>query len=84
MQESGATEKEAREYIELLILESWKKLNKEREILGSSFPQEFIECVTNLARMGHFAHSVEKHAYPDMMRTHVLSLFVNPITCLES
>ncbi|KAL7612699.1 hypothetical protein Lser_V15G05702 [Lactuca serriola] len=79
MQESGATEVEAREYIERLILETWKKLNKERQKIGSLFPQEFIECVTNLARMGHFAYDVDKHAYSDMMRTHVLSLFVNPI-----
>ncbi|XP_023744907.1 (-)-beta-pinene synthase, chloroplastic [Lactuca sativa] len=82
MQESGATEVEAREHIRLLILETWKKLNKERQTIGSSFPQEFIECVTNLARMGHFAYDVNKHTYPDMMRTHVLSLFVNPINGL--
>ncbi|KAI3523024.1 hypothetical protein L1887_01079 [Cichorium endivia] len=79
MQESGATEAEAREHIQLLILETWKKLNKERQTIGSSFPQEFIECVMNLARMGHLAYDVDKQAYPDMMRTHVLSLFVNPI-----
>ncbi|KAI3496880.1 hypothetical protein L1887_39258 [Cichorium endivia] len=79
MKESGATEVEAREYIEQLIIETWKKLNRERQTISSSFSPEFIECITNLARMGHFAYDVDKHSYPDMMKTHVLSLFVDPI-----
>ncbi|KAD5508610.1 hypothetical protein E3N88_16313 [Mikania micrantha] len=66
MQESGATEVEAREYIKGLIMETWKKLNKERQnAIGSELPHEFIECVTNLARMGHFMYTDgDKHDVP--------------------
>ncbi|KAL8227106.1 hypothetical protein R6Q57_016938 [Mikania cordata] len=58
MHESGATEMEAREYIKILIVETWKKLNKERQnAIVSELPLEFIECVTNLARMGYFMYT---------------------------
>ncbi|KAI3687943.1 hypothetical protein L1987_81648 [Smallanthus sonchifolius] len=57
MLESGATEVEAREYIKKLIMETWKKMNKERQAIVSEFPREFLDCVTNLARMGHFMYT---------------------------
>ncbi|KAI3687968.1 hypothetical protein L1987_81673 [Smallanthus sonchifolius] len=57
MHESGATEVEAREYIKKLIMETWKKMNKERQAIVSEFPREFLDCVTNLARMGHFMYT---------------------------
>ncbi|KAK9072759.1 hypothetical protein SSX86_009194 [Deinandra increscens subsp. villosa] len=80
MHESGATEVEAREYIKRLITETWKKLNKERQAIGSELPNEFIECVTNLARMGHFMYTNgDKHGKPDIFKPFALSLFVDPI-----
>ncbi|KAL8255769.1 hypothetical protein R6Q59_030836 [Mikania micrantha] len=81
MHETGATEVEAREYIKRLIVETWKKLNKERQnAIGSELPHEFIECVTNLARMGHFMYTDgDKHGKPDMFKPYALSLFVDPI-----
>nr|AMP42989.1 putative monoterpene synthase [Xanthium strumarium] len=80
MHESDATEVEAREYIKELTVETWKKLNKERQSIGSDLPHEFIECVTNLARMGHFMYTGgDKHGKPDMFKPYALSLFVNPI-----
>nr|GEX10034.1 (-)-beta-pinene synthase, chloroplastic-like [Tanacetum cinerariifolium] len=80
MYESGATEVEAREYIKQFIIETWKKLNKERQEIGSEFSPEFIECVINLARMGHFMYTDgDKHGKPDMFKPYVFSLFVNPI-----
>ncbi|KAD5508573.1 hypothetical protein E3N88_16276 [Mikania micrantha] len=81
MHESGATEMEAREYIKGLIMETWKKLNKERQdAIGSELPHEFIECVTNLARMGHFMYTDgDKHGKPEMFKPYALSLFVDPI-----
>ncbi|KAJ0806185.1 putative lyase [Helianthus annuus] len=80
MHESGATEVEAREYIKELTLETWKKLNKERQAIASELPHDFIECVTNLARMGHFMYTGgDKHGNPDMFKPYMLSLFVNPI-----
>ncbi|KAD1794287.1 hypothetical protein E3N88_42280 [Mikania micrantha] len=81
MHESGATEMEAREYIKGLIMETWKKLNKERQdAIGSELPHEFIECVTNLARMGRFMYTDgDKHGKPEMFKPYALSLFVDPI-----
>ncbi|KAL8245325.1 hypothetical protein R6Q59_011583 [Mikania micrantha] len=81
MHETGASEVEARGYIKRLIAETWKKLNKERQnAIGSGLPREFIECATNLARMGHFMYTDgDKHGKPDMFKPHALSLFVEPI-----
>ncbi|KAI3686194.1 hypothetical protein L1987_79867 [Smallanthus sonchifolius] len=81
MHESGASEVEAREYIQKLTLETWKKLNKERQAIDSAgLPHEFIECVINLARMGHFMYTDgDKHGKADMFKPYALSLFVNPI-----
>ncbi|XP_076913606.1 (-)-beta-pinene synthase, chloroplastic-like [Bidens hawaiensis] len=80
MHESGATEAEAREYIKRLTLETWKKLNKERQEIGSKLQHEFTECVINLARMGHFMYTGDdKHGNPDSFKPYALSLFVNPI-----
>ncbi|KAL8227103.1 hypothetical protein R6Q57_016935 [Mikania cordata] len=81
MHETGATEVEAREYIKRLIVETWKKLNKERQnAIDSELPHEFIECITNLARMGHFMYKDgDKHGKPDMFKPFALSMFVDPI-----
>ncbi|GKC52658.1 terpene synthase 10-like protein isoform X2, partial [Tanacetum coccineum] len=69
MHESGATEDEAKAYIKQLTLESWKKLNKERQTIDSEFSQEFIDCIMNLARMGHFMYTDgDKHGKPDMFK----------------
>lgn len=80
MHESGATEVEARAYIKKLIVETWKKLNKERLEIGTEFPQEFVESIMNLARMGHFMYTNgDKHGKPEILKPYVLSMFVNPI-----
>nr|QQY00626.1 (-)-beta-pinene synthase [Chrysanthemum indicum] len=84
MHESGATEVEAKVYIKQLTLETWKKLNKECQKIDSEFSQEFIDCIMNLARMGHFMYTDgDKHGKPDMFKPYVLSLFVNPIEGLS-
>ncbi|KAI7725782.1 hypothetical protein M8C21_013953, partial [Ambrosia artemisiifolia] len=76
MHESGGTEIEAREYIKELTVETWKKLNRERQAIGSDLPHEFIECITNLARMGHFMYTGgDKHGKPHMFKPYALSLF---------
>ena len=55
MNDTGASEKDAREYLKSLISTAWKKLNEER-VASSPFCQTFIEIVVNLARMGHFMY----------------------------
>ncbi|KAK1434932.1 hypothetical protein QVD17_00687 [Tagetes erecta] len=84
MHETGATKVEAREYINKLILEAWKKLNQERLAIGFELPPEFLESVINLARMGHFMYTGgDKHGKPDMFKPHALSLFIDPVQGLS-
>lgn len=84
MHETGATEEEARKYIELLIIKTWKKLNKARAGAKSQFSQEFNKRATNLARMAHFMYSNgDGHGRPDLKKSHVISLLFNPILGIE-
>ncbi|KAJ0788162.1 putative lyase [Helianthus annuus] len=83
MNETGASEEEARMYVKTLILNTWKKLNKERSsVINSQFLKEVIECGTNLGRMAQFMyHEADGHGHrPDVTKSHVLSLLVNPMT----
>ncbi|XP_023760107.1 R-linalool synthase QH1, chloroplastic [Lactuca sativa] len=84
MHENGATEEEARRYIELLLIKTWKKLNKARAGAKSQFSQEFNKRATNLARMAHFMYSNgDGHGRPDLKKSHVISLLFNPILGIE-
>ncbi|XP_054779854.1 terpene synthase 10-like [Prosopis cineraria] len=49
MKETGASEEDARRHINSLIIETWKKMNKEAR--NSSFSQDFIQIAMNFARM---------------------------------
>ncbi|KAE8077315.1 hypothetical protein FH972_015887 [Carpinus fangiana] len=79
MNETGASEKYAREYIKSMISETWKKMNK--GVVSSPFSQTFIEIATNLARMAQCmyqhgdGHGVEDRETKDR----VLSLLIHPI-----
>ncbi|XP_076914313.1 (-)-beta-pinene synthase, chloroplastic-like [Bidens hawaiensis] len=82
MLETGATEDEARMYVKTFILNTWKKLNKERSaVMSSQFLKEITECGTNLGRMAQFMyHEGDGHGHDnDVTKSHVLSLLVNPI-----
>ncbi|XP_059431229.1 myrcene synthase, chloroplastic-like [Corylus avellana] len=80
MNETGASEVDAREYIKSLISETWKKMNKEGAA-SSPFSQTFIEIAMNLARMAQCmyqhgdGHGVEDRETKDR----VLSLLIHPI-----
>ena len=50
MNETGASEEDACEYIRYLISETWKKMNEERDA-ASPLSETFIEIVFNLGRM---------------------------------
>ncbi|KAF5767606.1 putative R-linalool synthase [Helianthus annuus] len=80
MHESGATEEEARMHIKELILETWKKLNKERARANSQFSREFVEYATNVARTAQFIYSEgDGHGRPDIIQSHISALLFNPI-----
>ncbi|GJX42568.1 R-linalool synthase QH5, chloroplastic [Tanacetum coccineum] len=80
MHETGATEPEARSHIKSLIDKTWKKLNKERANVNSESSREFIDYVTNLARMAQFMYGEgDEDFHLDVIKSHVLSLLFTPI-----
>ncbi|KAM4076901.1 hypothetical protein ACJW30_12G099500 [Castanea mollissima] len=80
MNETGASEEDAREYIRCLISATWKKMNKERAAT-SPLSETFIEIAFNLGRMAQCiyqygdGHGVGNHETKDRL----VSLFVQPI-----
>ncbi|KAG2694444.1 hypothetical protein I3760_08G144700 [Carya illinoinensis] len=80
MNETGASDKDAREHIRYLISEAWKKMNKERAT-SSSFSQAFMEYAMNLARTAQCIYQYgDGHGIQDReTRDNVLSLLINPI-----
>ncbi|XAR68586.1 (-)-alpha-terpineol synthase [Bertholletia excelsa] len=80
MQETGASEEEAREHIRQLIEETWKKMNKDRFAVPF-FSQAFIEVAINLARMSQcmYRHGDGHGAQGHDSQDRVMSLIVNPI-----
>ena len=80
MNDTGASEKDAREYVKSLISTAWKKVNEER-VASSPFCQTFIEVVMNLARMGLFMYQYgDGFGVADQKtKDSVLSLLIQPI-----
>ena len=86
MNEPGASEKDAREYVKSLISTAWTKLNEER-VASSPFCQTFSEIAMNLARMGHFMYQHgDGYHYGDGLgvadrktKDSILSLLIQPI-----
>nr|QWQ79595.1 TPS37 [Juglans sigillata] len=80
MNETGASEKDAREHIRYLISEAWKKMNKERAT-SSSFSQAFMEYAMNMARTAQWIYQYgDGYGIQDReTRDNVLSLLINPV-----
>ncbi|XP_048325501.2 terpene synthase 10 isoform X2 [Ziziphus jujuba] len=80
MNETGASEGEAREHIKLMISETWKKMNRYKKESGG-FSKIFIERAMHLGRTAQYmylygdGHGIEEKETKDR----VLSLFFNPI-----
>jgi (-)-alpha-terpineol synthase len=81
MNETGASEEDARDYIRSLISATWKKMNEERRTASSPFSQTLIEIAMNVARMAQcmYLHG-DGHGVQDReTKDRVLSLFIHPI-----
>ncbi|CAA2956202.1 probable terpene synthase 12 [Olea europaea subsp. europaea] len=83
MHENGVSEEVARGYINSLIDENWKMLNKEL-VLGSPFEKSFIEVTINLARVAQCHYQFgNAHSDPnDVSRNQILSIIIEPVKFL--
>ncbi|XP_065873531.1 terpene synthase 10-like isoform X1 [Euphorbia lathyris] len=81
MNESGASEDEARQYIQCLISETWKKMTKQGCIESPLLSKAFIGIAMDLARMAQCAYQHgDGYGIPDgETKDHVLSILVQPI-----
>jgi len=79
MNETGASEVEACEYLKSMMFIEWKKLNKEAH--SSSFSQCFIDTVVNHVRMALFMyHRGDGHTIQDPeIQYRITSLVFQPI-----
>nr|XP_043633607.1 (-)-beta-pinene synthase, chloroplastic-like [Erigeron canadensis] len=80
MHETGVSEKEARTHIKKLIIEAYKKINRERMACKSPSMQVFMECASNLGRMGQFTYERgDIFGTPDdLYKRHQVSLLFEP------
>ncbi|XP_023513293.1 terpene synthase 10-like [Cucurbita pepo subsp. pepo] len=81
MNDTGASEHEARRYIKDLINQSWKKLNKIQMLNYSPIiSKDFIEISLNLARISHTVYQHrDGHTLEDQeTKDRVSSLFIRP------
>ncbi|KAL4576538.1 hypothetical protein LXL04_012633 [Taraxacum kok-saghyz] len=81
MHETGAYEEEAKAYIKKLIMRTWKRLNKERMSVNHPDSRIFIECATNLGRMGQFTYNKHEDLFgspDDWYTSQAISLLFNP------
>ncbi|WCJ31193.1 Myrcene synthase chloroplastic [Euphorbia peplus] len=82
MNEAGASEKEARQYIHNLIGDAWKQMNKERRAYSPLFSKNFIGAIIlGVGRTGQCMYqNGDGYGIQDGETKHkVLSLFVEPI-----
>nr|QNC49797.1 terpene synthase 8b [Leucophyllum frutescens] len=59
MNETGVSEKKAREHILSLNQETWMKLNAEAMDAESIFSRTFITCCVNYGRAGHYVYQTD-------------------------
>ncbi|CAK9187059.1 unnamed protein product [Ilex paraguariensis] len=82
--ETGASEAMAREYIKSLIDETWKTLNEDM-LKRYPFSEPFLSAIPNTGRISQcFYQHGDGHGVPDTWtRDHLISLLVNPIPFKE-
>ena len=80
MNETGVSEENARAYIKKLILIAYKNISKERMDCKSPALQIYMECASNLGRMGQFTYERGDMfgAPDDLYKSHQMSLLFEP------
>nr|QWQ79340.1 TPS63 [Juglans sigillata] len=80
MNDTGASEEDARQYMRSLISATWKTINGNR-IASSPFSQTFNEIATNIARVSQFMYQRWRwtRIVDRETKDRVLALFIHPI-----
>ncbi|KAF8391458.1 hypothetical protein HHK36_023763 [Tetracentron sinense] len=83
MNKVGVSEKQAREHIEGLVKDSWKKLNG--ECVKTSFPRPIVNMSLNMARTAQFIfqHGNGIGTSEGVTKDRVMSSFIEPIPIEE-
>lgn len=81
MNETEASEEEARQYIRTLISQTWKKLNEAHELAAHPFPKIFVMCAMNLARMAQcmYQHGDGHGGNNSTTKNHIMALLFESI-----
>ncbi|KAF6167360.1 hypothetical protein GIB67_028907 [Kingdonia uniflora] len=79
MHESNASEKEAREHIRSLIMNTWRKMNA--SVTSSPYDIQFVDIAINLARTSLFVYQYGDGIGVENLKIkdHIMSLIANPI-----
>ncbi|KAI5389943.1 hypothetical protein KIW84_075314 [Lathyrus oleraceus] len=85
MNENGVSEEVAYEYIQCLLNETWKKLNRDT-VIDSPFLKDFTKIAINLARTAHCVYQDgDGHGVPDATtKNRICSLIIEPISLMEN
>ncbi|PWA79156.1 (E)-beta-ocimene synthase protein [Artemisia annua] len=80
MHENGVCEEVAREYINILIDEAWRKMIKAQVACSQESGDPFIDMAINLARISHCTYQYgDGHGAPDAKaKDRVLSVIIEP------
>ncbi|CAK9149891.1 unnamed protein product [Ilex paraguariensis] len=80
MNQTGASEEEARKHITFLIRETWKKMNV-AQVADSPFSQTFIGMAVNLGRMAQcmYQHGDGHASQSSVTKDRILALLIEPI-----
>ncbi|CAL5431449.1 unnamed protein product [Camellia sinensis] len=81
MHETGVSTEDAKEHINYLISEAWKKINEAR-VVDSSINGTFVEIVTNMARVSQFMYQYgdgHGHDIGGKNKERVTLLLIEPI-----
>ncbi|KAG5625386.1 hypothetical protein H5410_010604, partial [Solanum commersonii] len=88
MNETQASEEEARQYIRVLISQTWKKLNEAHGLAAHPFPKIFVTCAMNLARMAQcmYQHGDGHGGNNSTTKNHIMALLFEsvPLGCKHS
>lgn len=81
MNETQASEEEARQYIRLLISQTWKKLNEAHWLAADPFPKIFVTCAMNLARMAQcmYQHGDGHGGNNSTTKNHIMALLFESV-----